>query len=106
MGFEDEFRNVAFTLLRFTAFSAHAFLFGLIPILLLVLRPAFAGLPDDEWRQGRKYLSSRLEGMVRACLIASPLATVLILLLQSALVSELGTGEVGLDSLESVLGTT
>jgi copper transport protein len=106
MGFEDTLRNIAGTLLRFSAFSAHALLFGLIAILILVLRPSFAGLDSEEWATGRRRLAARLEALVRACLVGSALATALILLLQSALISELGTGEVEADSFLSVLETS
>jgi copper transport protein len=106
MGFEDNFRNVTFTLLRFSAFATHALLFGLIPILILVLRPSFKGLDSAEWAQGRLRFGSRLEGIVRACLWGSFASTVLILLVQSALVSEFDTGSVTGDSVLSVLETT
>jgi putative copper export protein len=106
MGFEDDLRNIAFPLLRFASFAANAFLFGLIPILLLVLRPAFAGLPLEGWAKGRERFSNRLEGLVRACLVASLAATSLILLLQTALVSEIADGDVSQDRFYSVLETS
>jgi copper transport protein len=99
---EDQIRTIALTLLKFTVFAAHAYLFGLVLVLLYVLRPAFAGLPEA-WERGRKRLGLRLEGFVRASLIASLVGTTLLLLLQSALVSELDTGEVTGDSVMSVL---
>jgi copper transport protein len=99
---EDQLRTIALTLLKFTVFTAHAYLFGLIFVLLFVLRPAFSGLPEG-WEKGRKRLALRLEGLVRASLVASLVGTTLLLLLQSALVSELGTGEVTGDSFLSVL---
>lgn len=106
MGFEDDLRNIAYPLLRFTAFASHAFLFGLIPMLLLVLRPAFAGLPAEGWATGKARFADRMEGLARACIVASFASTCLILLLQSALVSELDEGEVGQDSFLSVLETS
>lgn len=106
MGFEDGFRTVAFTLLRFSAFASHAIIFGLIPILLLVLRPSFAGLADEGWNIGRRRFATRLEGMVRACLWASFASTVLIFLVQAALVSELNDGAFTEESILSVLETT
>lgn len=105
MGWEDQLRSVALPLLRFTVFSANAVLFGLVPVLLLVLRPAFSRL-GSEWDAGRKRLSARLEGLVTSALLASGGATALILLLQTALISELGTGEVQGDSFLSVLETS
>ena len=100
---EDQLRTIALTLLKFTVFSAHAYLFGLVFVLLYVLRPAFRGLPEGGWERGRKRLALRLEGFVRASLVASLVGTTLLLLLQSALVSELDTGEVTGDSIMSVL---
>lgn len=105
MGWEDQLRSVALPLLRFTVFSSNAVLFGLVPILLLVVRPAFSRL-GAEWDAGRRALSSRLEGIVVSALLASGVATTLVLLLQSALISELGTGEIQGDSFLSVLETT
>ena len=99
---EDQLRTIALTLLKFTVFTAHAYLFGLIFVLLFVLRPAFSGLPEG-WEKGRKRLALRLEGLVRASLVASLVGTTLLVLLQSALVSELGTGEVTGDSFLAVL---
>lgn len=102
---EEQLRQVAFTLLRFSAFSAHAILFGMLVIALLVLRPAFAPL-GPAWDAGRAVLGARLEGMVRAALVVSLVATSLILLLQSALISEFDTGDIEGDSFLSVLETT
>lgn len=106
MGFEDNFRNVTFTLLRFSAFTTHALLFGLIPILVLVLRPSFKGLDSAEWAKGRLRFGARLEGIVGACLWGSFASTILILLVQSALVSEFEAGSVTGDSVLAVLETT
>ena len=99
---EDQLRTIALTLLKFSVFAAHAYLFGLIFVLLFVLRPTFNGLSGD-WDRGRRRLALRLEGFVRASLVASLVGTALLLLLQSALVSELSTGEVTGDSIMSVL---
>jgi putative copper resistance protein D len=107
VGFEDELRNVAYTLLRFTAFSSHAFLFGLVPMLLLVIRPSFAAVEDPEaWRKGRSRFAGRLERLTQAALIASVLSTVLTLLLQAALISELSpSGEISSGAFSSVVDT-
>ena len=107
MGFEDDLRNVAYSLLRFTAFSSHGLLLGLVPVLLLVVRPSFAGVEDAEaWREGRQRFSERLERLTQAALIASVVSTVLTLVLQAALVSELSpTGEITGGALSSVIDT-
>jgi copper transport protein len=106
MGIEQDLLRVSFTLVRFGAFAANALIFGTIPLLLLVLRPSFRALGAETWGPGRRELAERLEGLTRASLVASAVATVLALLLQAALVSLLEGGDVGLTALETVLGTS
>lgn len=108
MGFEDDLRAVAYTLLRFTAFSSHALLLGLVPILLLVIRPSFAAVEDAEaWAKGRRRFAERLERLTQAALIASFVSTVLTLVLQAALISELSpSGEISGGAFSSVLATS
>src|SRR5665809_49822 len=106
MEIEQDLLRVSFTLVRFAAFSANALIFGAIPLLMLVLRPAFKTLEAESWRPGRMNLAVRLEGLIRASLVASAVATVLALLLQTSLVSLLDEGDVGLDALETVLATS
>lgn len=106
MGFEETFRNVAFTCVRFLAFSAHAFLLGLPAILLLVLRPVFRGLDEDAWAAGRVRLAERLEGVVQAAFIASAVATAVAIALQATLVAELNEGDLSKPSFLSVFSTT
>lgn len=106
MGPLEELRSVAYALARFTGFSANAFLFGVVPVALLVLRPAFAGLPDREWNAGRRRIGARLEGLVQACLIASAAATAIALLLQAVLVAQLNREPLDLGSFSSSLNTT
>ena len=105
MPFEDLLRDVAFTIVRFMAFSAHAVVFGLPVVLLLVLRPAFDNL-DETWDDGRRRLARRLEGVARAALLASAIATAVALLLQATLVATLRETDVDSLSFESVFGTT
>lgn len=106
VGVEDLFRNIAFPLLRFGAYAAHAMICGAVVILLTVLRPAVKSLPEEVWGPGRRAMGRRLENLIKAALIASALFTGLVLLLQAALVSELGTGDVRVDSFTAVLETT
>lgn len=106
MGIEEDLLRVSFTLVRFGAFSANSLIFGTIPLLLLVLRPGFRVLGAEAWRTGRLDLASRIEGLVRASLVASAIATVLALFLQSALVATLSDGELRVDSLEAVVDTS
>jgi copper transport protein len=106
MGIEQDLLRVSSTLVRFAAFAANALIFGAVPLLMLVLRPALQSLDARSWRSGRMELALRLEGLIRASLVASAVATVLALLLQTSLVSLLDEGDLGLDSLEAVLSTS
>lgn len=104
MGFEEILRSVSFALVRFTSFSAHAFLFGTAVITLFVLRPAFSsGWPGQ---QSADRLATRLEGFIRASLVASLTATSIGLLLQALLVAEFEGGEVTGSSFDAVFATT
>jgi copper transport protein len=105
MPFEDTFRAIAFFAARFTTFSANAFIFGLVPVLLYVLRPSFAGLDAAGWAEGRRRLSRRLEDLVQAALAASAVATVVALILQATLIAEGMGGDVGTDTLSAVAST-
>ncbi|MFN2389929.1 MAG: copper resistance D family protein [Actinomycetota bacterium] len=105
MAFEDTLRSVAFSIARFSGFTANAVLFGLVVVLWLVIRPAVAGL-SPEWGGGRQRLAHRLEGIVQAALTASALATALVLVLQAALIAELGGGDLTPESFGSVVSTT
>jgi copper transport protein len=105
MGIEEDLLRVSSTLVRSAAFVANALIFGAIPLLLLVLRPGFKALGPESWRVGRLDLAARLEGFVRAALVASVVATLLALLLQTVLVATLAGGQLRLDSLETVLET-
>ena len=105
MAFEETFRSVALTLARTAAFTSHAFLFGALVLLLLVLRPSFLPLDAEAWAAGRRRVSGRLEGIVQASLTGSAVATIVALALQAALVSEGSGGEVDSDSIFGALGT-
>lgn len=104
---EDALRSVAFPLARFSAFASNALLFGLVPVLVLVLRPGFAALPGDEWNRGRRRIEVRLEGFVQAALWAAATATLVAIALQAVLISEFSSeGDVSQESLFSVFETT
>ena len=105
MGIEEDLLRVSFTLVRFGAFVANALIFGAIPLFLLVLRPGFRALGPEAWRVGRLDLAARIQGLVRASLVASMVATVLALLLQTALVATLAGGNLQVGALETVLDT-
>ncbi|MEA2453726.1 MAG: copper transport protein [Actinomycetota bacterium] len=106
MGFEETFRDIAFTCVRFLAFSAHAFLFGAPVVILLVLRPAFAALDPESWAEGRARLASRLEGVVQSAFVASAIATAMAIALQAVLVAELNDGDLSSPSFMSVFSNT
>lgn len=106
MGFEVLLRDIAFACVRFLAFSAHAFLFGVPLILLVVLRPVFASLDGDGWAQGRSRLAVRIEGALQASLIASAIATALAITIQASLLAELGTGELSIAAFDAVFSTS
>ncbi|MDP9067788.1 MAG: CopD family protein [Actinomycetota bacterium] len=105
MGFEETFRSVGLTLARTISFASHAFLFGLIPLLWLVLRPSFIGLEGEPWMKSRARVSDRLEGMVQSAMTATAVATAVALVLQFALVSEVTGGEITSEPVFSVLET-
>ncbi|HVL64250.1 MAG TPA: CopD family protein [Actinomycetota bacterium] len=103
---EDALRSVALPLVRFAAFGANALLFGLLPVLLLVVRPGLAGLGTRP-PGGRRRLAARLEGFVQAALWGSAAATVLALTLQAVLVSQFASdGDLSQESLLSVFETS
>lgn len=106
MGFEEVFREVAFTCARFMAFSAHALLFGVPAVLLLVLRPKFRLLGGEAWAEGRSRLASRLDGVTRAAIIGSTVATTAAIALQATLVAALNEGELSRPSFASVFATS
>lgn len=105
MGFEETFRSVGLTLARSISFISHAYLFGLLPILALVLRPSFRLVDSEAWGASRARISSRLEGMAQSALTATALATLIALVLQFALVSEVQGGEITSEPVLSVLET-
>jgi copper transport protein len=106
VGFEDSLREVAFAFVRFFSFAAHATLFGIPVICLLVLRPVFANLDDDRWSAGRGRLGGRLEGAARAALIGSVVATAIGIVLQAVLVASLNEVELSSSSFGSVFRTS
>lgn len=106
MGFESALRDVALTLVRFSGFAANALVLGTLAIVVLVLRPTFAGLDPERWAQGRARLAERLEGIVHSALIGAGAAAALALVLQAVLTAELLGGDVGSDAFRAVLETS
>ena len=104
MGFEEVLRSISFALVRFTSFSAHAFLFGAAVITLFVLRPALSSV--ERGGAGADRVAKRLEGFTRSALLASFTATAIGLLLQALLVAEFEGGEVTGSSFDAVFATT
>jgi copper transport protein len=86
VGFEEAFRSVGLGLTRFLAFAAIGFLLGMVPVILLVLRPSLAILPAG-WNSVRARLATRMEELMQAAVTIAALATGLALLLQTLLVA-------------------
>jgi putative copper export protein len=103
-GVEETLHSISLALARFSGFAANALIFGMVPIVLLVLRPAFAQAPEG-WDEGRRRVSNRLEWLMQACLVASFAATALVLILQVVLLAELEGGELRWSQVGSVLET-
>ena len=106
MGFEETFRSVGLTLGRTVSFISHAFLFGLLPVLLLVLRPAFAGVGAEGWGPARARIAARLDGMAQSAMTAAAVASVIGLVLQFAVVSEVQGGDITSEPVRAVLETS
>jgi putative copper export protein len=106
MEIEETLRSVAYPLTRTAGFCANALLFGLAPLILFVLRPAFGSPKAAELASGRRRVGARLEGLVGAALVASAVAALLLLLLQATLVSELRAGDVDSKSFQAVFETS
>ena len=87
MPVQDAFQSIAFSTMRFASFSANAIIFGLVPIFMLVLRPAFASVSTDGWEEGRKRLAGRLEDLLQAAIVASATATIIGLVLQATVLA-------------------
>lgn len=104
MPLQDTFQSIAFAVTRFTSFSAHAIIFGVVPIAILVLRPSFLSLDRDAWHATRQRLAKRLEDVVQACLVASATATLIGILLQMAILAG-ESGELTADSFTSLAST-
>ena len=104
MPLQETFQSIAFSVTRFTSFTAHAVIIGVVPICILVLRPAFASLDPEAWRETRTRLARRLEDLIQASLVASATATVIGILLQLAILAG-GEGDISADSLASLAST-
>lgn len=106
MPVEDTFRLITTTLSRLGVFVAHGFLFGLIPVLVLVVRPSFRELPPTEWALVRQRTASRLQDILSAALIASFICTVIMLVVQATLTAEMMGGRMSMDSVSGVAQTS
>jgi putative copper export protein len=106
MEIDETLRSVAFPLVRTAAFGANALLFGLAPVILLVLRPTFGTQDAAAFSSGRRRVGARLEGFVQAALVASAVATLLLLLLQVTIVAELTGGRIDSKSIQGVFETS
>ena len=102
----DRFREIAFPFVRFGSFTATAILFGLVPILLLVLRPAFKRAGGETWNGGRARVADRIEGVVEGALIVAMTATGLFILLQALQIAEVRGSGVDGDAISSVFDSS
>jgi putative copper export protein len=89
---------------RFIVFLSHALLFGLVPIALLVLRPAFAAAAIEGVR--RDFVARRAESLMMIALIVALLGAALGLLTQALDDADLRGVSLGLRSFEAVLATS
>jgi putative copper export protein len=89
---------------RFLVFLSHALLFGLVPIALLVLRPAFAATAIEGLR--RDAVARRAELLMMIALIVALVGAALGLLNQALEDADLRGVSVGLRSFEAVLATS
>jgi copper transport protein len=89
---------------RFIVFLSHALLFGLVPIALLVLRPAFAAAAIEGAR--RDLVARRAESLMMIALIVALLGAALGLLTQALENADLRGVSLGLRSFEAVLATS
>jgi putative copper export protein len=104
MPLQDTFQSIAFSVTRFTSFSANALIFGVVPIAILVLRPSFLALDREGWLETRRRLAKRLEDLVQACLVASATATLIGILLQMAILAG-ESGELTMESFTAFAST-
>ena len=89
---------------RFVVFLSHALLFGLVPIALLVLRPAFAAAAIEGVR--RDLVARRAESLMMIALTVALLGAALGLLNQALENANLRGVSLGLRSFEAVLATS
>jgi len=101
----EDLRSVAYPLVRTAAYCANALLFGLAPVVLLVLRPLLRS-QDTNASDADRRVGVRLEVLIQAALIGSVVATIVILFLQATLVAELGSGDVDSNSIRTVFETS
>jgi copper transport protein len=104
--FEDSVRNVAFAIVRLSHFISGALLFGLVVVVLLVLRPAFAEAAGRQFDETRVVIGHRIESLVKVALVVSGTAALLALLLQSLLIADLGGGRLRWSDVSSVLNSS
>lgn len=97
----EDLRFVGMAAARFGTFASHALVLGIPLILLLVLRPTFAGL-GETWRKGRGRVALRMEGVLQAALIGAFISTAITIVLQATVIAELRQEDLGTSSFMSV----
>lgn len=88
---------------RLLFFLAQAVLFGLLPVVLLALRPAFAPLPVNA--PARRRVETRLQRTADLALVLAAVAAVLLLLLQAGVLAGVRGTALDTGALAAVLDT-
>lgn len=99
----DTFREIASPIARFGSFASNAILFGLVPILLLALRPGFQAL-GETWE--RAAVADRLEGLIQGALLASAFSTFFLILIQAMQIAEIRDSQVDASAIASVFDSS
>lgn len=89
---------------RLVLFAAQAVLFGLLPVVLLALRPGLQALPAGA-RPARVEVARRLQVTADLALAAAAIATVLGLVLQAGVLASVRRTSLDLDAVTATLAT-
>jgi copper transport protein len=99
----DGFPSALAPVVRSAVFASHALIFGLVPILLLVLRPAAEAAQLAQ--EGRSRVGRRAEALAGVALLVAMAGATYALVSQSAETADLAGEPLGADSLGLVLQT-
>lgn len=99
----DGFPSAPTLIVRLAVFSSHALLFGFVPIIVLVLRPALNASPVEPAR--RAIVARRAETFLLIALVAAVAGTAYALVSEVAEAADLLGEDVGREAVELVLQT-